>query len=141
MVEFTANSGAKVKINIAPFEDSQNLLFAMERALKDEGFDMKDVIGNIKEFDLKSLNIWPIAKLAMAVDCSKEVNDALWTCLARCSRNGDKITKMTFEPVDARQDYYEIIFSCIKENIVPLGGGVSAVLKKLFSKPLNEGQR
>lgn len=135
MVEFTATSGAKVKINIADFEDAQNLKFAIQKALKAEGFEMKDM------GDILSSDMWPIAKLAMAVDCSKEVNDALWPCLARCSRNGDKITKLTFEPVDARQDYYEIIVSCIKENVGPLFVGVSAVLKKLFSKPLNEGQK
>ena len=135
MVEFTATSGAKVKIDIASFEDAQNLKFAIQRALKAEGFEMKDFT------DIMSSDMWPIAKLALAVDCSKEVNDALWPCLARCSRNLDKITKQTFEDVDARQDYYEIAVYCIKENIGPLFVGVSAKLKKLFSKPQSEGQK
>lgn len=135
MIEFTATSGAKVKINVADFEDAQNLKFAIQKALKAEGFEMKDM------GDILSADMWPIAKLAMAVDCSKEVNEALWPCLVRCSRNGEKITKQTFEPVDARQDYYEIVVSCIKENVGPLFVGVSAVLKKLFSKPQSEGQK
>lgn len=135
MIEFKSTSGAKIKINVADFEDAQNLKFAIQKALKAEGFEMKDMS------DILSADMWPIAKLAMAVDCSKEVNEALWPCLARCSRNGDKITKQTFEPVDARQDYYEIAVSCIKENVGPLFVGVSAVLKKLFSKPQSEGQK
>lgn len=135
MIEFTATSGAKVKINVADFEDAQNLKFAIQKALKTEDFELKDI------GDIMSADVWPIAKIAMAVDCSKEVNEALWPCLARCSRNGDKITKNTFEPVEARQDYYEIVVSCIKENVGPLFAGVSVVLKKLFSKPQSENQK
>lgn len=135
MIEFKATSGAKVKINVADFEDAQNLKFAIQKALKAEGFDMKDI------GDVMSSDMWPIAKLVMAVDCNKEVNDALWPCLVQCTRNSEKITKQTFEPVDARQDYYEIVIACLKENISPLFVGVFAKLKKLLSKPQSEDQK
>lgn len=134
MIEFTATSGAKVKINVADFEDAQNLKFAIQKALKSENIELKNL------GDILSSDVWPLAKIALAVDCSKEVNDAIWPCLVRCSYNSEKITKQTFEPVNARQDYYEIVASCVKENVGPLFGGVSAVLKKLFSKPKSESE-
>lgn len=135
MIEFTATSGAKVKINVADFEDAQNLKFAIQKALKNENVELSSLN------DLMSSDAWPIAKIIMAVDSSKDVNEAIWPCLARCSRNGDKITKMTFEPVDARKDYYEIVVACVKENILPLFEGVFALSKSLFSKPQGESQK
>jgi len=67
----------------------------------------------------QNFDIASIAKMIALADSSDEVYKAIFTCLARCTYNGEKITKQVFEPANARQDYYDIIFACAKENVAP----------------------
>jgi hypothetical protein len=114
MTEFTAPSGVTVVINPAPWKDAKALKKAIER-----------------EVDLGALNLSGgfegVVTAILAVDASDAVDAALAPCLARCLRDGQKIVDATFDDVEARADYYDIVVACIKENLSPL-------VVSLFSK-------
>lgn len=109
MVEITAPSGAKIVINPAPWKDAKELKKAVQRAVgnSEYGIDFENGVGSL-------------IGLVMQVDGSDAVEEALWPCLARCLRNGEKITEQTFDDVEARKDYYDIVLECAKVNFGPL---------------------
>lgn len=116
MAELVGPSGAKIVINPAPWKDAKGLKNAIQKAAAttELKISMDDVGGLLRTF--------------LQTDSAPEVDAALAPCLARCTRNGEKITDATFEEVDARQDYYEIVFACVKENLGPL---VDSLIAKL----------
>jgi len=120
MEEFTTQGGAKVAIGIAPWQDAIALKAALAKELAASDFDLDNL-------DLERPMNADVLKVLMKVDSSKAVYDALFTCLARCTYNGQKITEATFEDVKAREDYYEVTLACMKANLRPF-------LKSLFSK-------
>lgn len=106
-------SGAEVVINCAPFQDALVLKHAIEReaAIALTGGMISTIL---------------------IVDSSPAVNDALWPCLARCTYQGQKIQKSTFDAKESRADYYPVIRKCIEENLGPLG-------ESLYSQFLAQG--
>lgn len=136
MSEFTSTSGAKVHVRVAPFKDSMALKNAITKELSTKGIDLstltfKDENGKDKkigDIDTKEL-LSPIVNSVLALDSSDEVYRAVFKCLERCTYNGEKITENTFEDVEARGDYYEILLSCLKENIFPFFGGLRSKFK------------
>lgn len=128
MTEFTAKSGAKVVINLAPWGDAKRLKAAIEKEAATAGV----------KFDLEA-DISTLVSTILAVDSSEAVDAALWPCLARCTRDSVKIVPSTFDFVDARQDYYQIVNSCLMENFRPLAEGLLNVLPPsllaAFQKP------
>lgn len=106
MTELTGKSGANIVINAAPWKDAKELKRAIEQQVSLNGIDIT------KETD--------IASLLLRIDGSDLVENALWPCLIRCTRNDEKITMQTFDSLEARKDYYEIVIACVKENLSPL---------------------
>jgi hypothetical protein len=115
-MEYETKRGIKVVINEADFTTSMMLRGAVLKSIKNSDI-------NISAIDLEQLNQEAITKLiieaALSIDCDDKVTDALFKCLARCTYNGEKIIRDTFEPVEAREDYYEIVINCLKENLLP----------------------
>ncbi len=127
-MEFLAPSGAKVVIGLAPFQDAIALKNAMAKELALTGMDLK--VEGLKDFDVAVL-----LPALLAMDSSPVVYAAMFKCLARCSYNGDKITETTFEPAEARGDYYDIIIACAKENLSPFFKGLASKLKPFMARP------
>jgi hypothetical protein len=128
-MEFKTNNGIKVIINAAPFEDAVTLKNAIISKLKfPKDIDIKgaDFLSKLKEFDIA-----PFVETLMAIDSDAEVNKSLMKCLVRCSYDSEKITEKTFENEAAREDYYEIVFQCIKVNIYPFLKGLISKLNGL----------
>ncbi len=127
MAEFETQSGAQVKINAAPFAEA----IALKNALSKEMADAK------LELDLASLSTGDINSLLplfFQIDSSPSVNIALAQCLSRCTYNSEKITEKTFEVVAAREDYYEVVLACLKENISPFFKGLLSRLNGMVPK-------
>lgn len=117
MVEFIAKSGKKVVVNTAPWVDAKNLKAAIEKEASKAGF----------KFDMQA-DISSLLSMALSVDSSPDVETALYSCLARCTRDNNKITMQTFDAKEAREDYYEIVKSCLMENFAPLVVSLLSVL-------------
>lgn len=128
-MEFTTKNGVKVKINPADFEDAMDLQSAIMEKISNSKFELK------MNFDEEDFDVADIVRVAMSVASSKEIRETLFKCLARCTYDGQKITKNTFEDVGSRKDFYEVSFACLKENIglfiEPLISLLSPMLSKL----------
>lgn len=110
MVEFVASSGAKVVVNEAPWPDAKRLKMAVQSELAHANISLSldEDIGSLISAFLK-------------VDSADSVDKALWPCLARCTRDGLKVTEELFDTVPAaRKDYYDIVTACAKANLFPL---------------------
>lgn len=112
------------KINIASFEEGWELQRLISLVAKNEGFKVNDLIASDK--------LDKLVNIALAVNSNKEVYNALWTCLGRCLYNGEKITKETFEDLDARKQFLPIAFKCIEVNLEPFTDGLVSLWKMLF---------
>jgi hypothetical protein len=111
MIEKKLPSGAKLKIQVAPFSDAKALYQAVLKELKGVKFDTKTQIPNI------------LKDLACASFSSEDVERALWKCFERCTYDSGKgemrINQDTFEPTEARGDYIDVCTAVAKENILP----------------------
>ena len=134
-MEFTTESGAEVKINMADFIDSSRLRVAVLGAIKDSGveiskIDITKLLTGIKDdmgAAVKSGALDSLLEVVISLDCSEKVNNEIFNCLKRSTYKGEKITKSTFDPEDARGDYYHIVIMCLKVHLAPF-------FKTLFSK-------
>lgn len=118
-----------VKINVASFEDGEALQRAFFEVVRTSGFKLSDLEGEG--------NLDHVSRLAMSANSDKALSAALWPCLARCTYNGEKITKATFEDVDARRSYFPIIAKCIQVNVEPFLAGLGSVLG-MFHSPIEK---
>lgn len=141
MIEYTTKSGADLTINIAPFRDVMNLKNEIQKTIK------KEDLANFAELDIEKLKqgnakdiFSGITNAILAVDSSDEVYKAIFKCLLRCTYKGEKITETTFEDVDARSDYYEIVFLCVKENLAPFFKNALSMLPSIKSLTTQKSQ-
>lgn len=131
MSEFKAPSGAKFKINPANFKDAMALKSAIAKEISSANVSFDIDLSKGANQDIDAMDF---AKLVAVVDASDRVNECLFKCLIRCTYNGEKITHATFEPVEAREDYYEIVFACLKENIAPFFKGLISKLSPFMAR-------
>src|ERR1700693_2374718 len=95
--DITLPSGAELKITHAPFSDSKALYQAVLEELKGMRLDPNaDVDANL----YKDIFCTGFA--------SKKIEAALDQCMKRVHYNGAKITTATWEPVEAREDYFSV---------------------------------
>lgn len=109
--EIKLPSGNVVRITLPPFEQSLALLDACMEEMKsvklDSNADLLDpeIIKNVICYGLSS----------------KKVRECMKVCMQRVTYNDLKIDADTFEPSSAREDYFDVCFIVIKENILPFG--------------------
>lgn len=115
-----------VKINIASFEDGNELKRCVLAVVQKSGFKMSDLLSDD--------NIDKALNLALLIDGDKDVYNALWACLLKCTYKGEKITKATFDAPEARELYFPIIAKCIEVNITPFLTGLRSAWG-MFSNP------
>lgn len=129
MSEFIAPSGVKVVINPAPWKDAKALKKAIQREIAQSGVSLN--LGT---------DITALLPVILLVDSSSAVEGALSACLARCTRDGEKIIEATFDDVNARMDYYDIVIACAKENLGPLAESLASKLPFLELPKEDEAQ-
>ncbi len=127
MSEFITEAGKKVTINAAPFGAAISLKNAIQKAI----LDQKINIAEIEFSEFKGEGISTLINLFATVDSNPEVEKALFTCLERCAYDKQKIIRDTFEDLEARASYYEIVIACVKENLLPFYAPLFSKLKKL----------
>lgn len=115
MTEFVSKSGAQVMIGLAPWKDAKEL----KNVIVSASVPLEKI-----SFTEKSLDDF-LSKFIVIIDSAPVFQAAIWPCLIRCTRNQQKIEQSTFDSIEARADYYEIVEACVKENLRPL-------LEKIF---------
>jgi hypothetical protein len=129
MNEITTKNGIKVKIGVADFDDAMDLKSSI--LLETRGSDL-----DLNGLEISAaMNVMDFVKIGMSVAASKEVREALFRCLVRSTYDGQKITKKTFENIEARRDYYEVAIACMKVNVLPFFEGLSSVLSVFWGAP------
>lgn len=120
------NTGNSVIINVAPMEDVQRLKQVILNELKKSPMGIKLTGGENslfeKELDFTGM-IDFVKNTLIGIDTSEDFQDAIFNCLQYCTyKKVYKIDKELFDRNDvpeAREDYYEIIFACVEENLRP----------------------
>ena len=134
----TLLSGNFLELDYVSFRLSQELLQVLTSELKKIDID-------IDKLDLKSLaskkldgkTITTLKNLLFGILGSKELDDVLLKCFAKCIyNNNQKVTEDLFETnISARADYYNICWEVIRFNLSPffrslnLGSFISKIQK------------
>ncbi len=121
----TLPSGAELEIQVAPFGASKALYQAVVSELRGVELDVK--------LDLQSeVNVDLLKNLFCAALDSKRIETALDECMKVVLYNGLKIDKSTFEPLEARDDYFTACFEVAQENIRPFTKSLFAQFSAIF---------
>lgn len=101
-------SGAELVIGVSDFEVAKDLYQAVLDEIKHLQLDPNAEIDS---------NLYK--NLFCAGFSSKKIEACIYKCFEKCLYGGARITKATFEPVQAREDYMSICFEVVQENITP----------------------
>ncbi len=127
MKEFTTtNTKTKVVINPAPMRDVQRLKQVIFNELKKTPIGIK-LINNEGSFFDKELDFTGILDFVkdvlIGIDTSSDFEEAIFNCLQYCTyKTVWKIDRDLFDNdkvLEAREDYYEILYMCVEENLAP----------------------
>lgn len=120
MTEINLPSGAVLKITESPFAIAKALYQACLVELKTLKMDANaDIDVNL------------IKDLFCAGFSSPAIDKALSECLKRCTYNGVKITEETFEPLDARADYVQVLWEVALANLLPFTSSLTQQLGRI----------
>jgi hypothetical protein len=137
-------SGIEVKIEPSTFQDAMQLKRNIEKALLKNNINIANIdidLDKIKNKQIDLTLITPFLEIIMILDSDENVHNSIFKCLERCLYNKEKITIETFEPLEARADYYEVIFSCLKANLMPFFKTLFSELKEKQTNKKNESQK
>ena len=128
MKKVTLPSGKVLEISLASFSEANALNKAVASELKGLKID--------RDLDLEDPNF--IKDAVCTAIASDKIMGCLDACIKRCTYDGIKIDKDTFEPEENRQDYFIVYKEVLIETIRPF-------LKSLLSqfgaqKPEMKGQ-
>lgn len=127
MKEFTTtNTKTKVVINCAPMRDVQRLKQVIFNELKKTPIGIK-LINNDGSFFDKELDFTGVLDFVkdvlIGIDTSSDFEEAIFNCLQYCTyKTVWKIDRELFDNdkvPEAREDYYEILYMCVEENLAP----------------------
>lgn len=107
MKEVKLPSGAVLRIDSAPFENSKALYQAILEELR-----AVPIVGKSEVEEM-------LKNMACATFSSKKVEAMTWACMEKVLYNNLRVSKDTFEPVEARGDYIVVCSEVIKENVSP----------------------
>ena len=140
MREFVTTNGKKrVVINPATIRDVKYLKNALLTEIKNYPLGLK-LLGNTsdvldKQIDFSEMVDF-IKNVIISADTSEAVENAINQCLKCCTYDSTRvINEDLFNDVkEAREDYYEIIFACIEENLRPFIQSLASGVKKYQAK-------
>lgn len=129
-------TGNRIVINCASMKEVQKLKQVILTELKNSPFSFKlnGKTDDIMEKDVDLSGIIEFMKNSLiGIDTSEDFQVALYDCLKHCTyKNTYKINEDLFDNEDvpeAREDYYEIVFACVEENLRPFMKSLSSVWK------------
>lgn len=116
-------SGATLQITVASFSESKALYMAVADEMKGLRLDPKAQV---------DVNFWK--DLFMTGIASAKIEAALQPCMKRSLYNSARIGGDTFEPVEARDDYFQVCYEVAKENIAPFTKSLYAQYAGILEK-------
>lgn len=108
-------------MTVAPFSDGMKLFKTIARELK-----LVDIeLGDLDVTKLAGKDINSIKNVVFQLVGSDAVEACVFDCLKRCTLNGQRITKETFEDESARGDFLPCAWEVIKINLRPFVSGLN----------------
>ena len=138
----TLQSGKELHLNLADFKNSMGLNRAIMSALSKSDLDMD--IGDLQGKDEKDIGgvLTSLMPLLFTVSSSEDVENAVIACLSRCKWGGLQVTQELLEDnQDARADFYEMAFECVKFNSAVFMKPILSKLKQSGQGTANESQK
>lgn len=135
----TLDSGAMLEVTMAPFQDGYKLLKSVMKEAEsinmNFGFKGK-TFKELFEFELTDEFFNTLKNVLSRMISSDIIEEALWSCLSRCTYNNIKITKDLFDSnIEAREDFLVIAKEVIWFNLSPFGKNLQSMLKGISQKP------
>lgn len=122
----TLPSGAELEMTLAPFPEGRRLYVAVTKALKSI-----NLTANLEDANA-------LKDAFIEVSTSKEVEDAILTCLKRCTYNNERILNWDFfEDVNRREDYIPLCWEVAKFNLYPF---MKVLFARLSARFVQTGQ-
>lgn len=121
--EFELLSGKKLVVNIANFGTAIQLSQALLKCLKNA--DIKFDKDSLNSLDFANLTENPMligafAKAALDAFTDSTIDVVFWEMAKKCTYDGLRVTEELFNnSIDARQDFYQLKFIILKENVLP----------------------
>lgn len=142
----TLDSGAKLKITIAPFSVGNRLLKAVTKELETVGINLGMGKGKLNDFFNADVDtdgvINSLKNVVFRLISSETIEVCLWECMERATYQpfgkevGLKITRETFEDEKVRGDYLIVAKEVLVANLSPffpsLGSKLSTGLKNII---------
>lgn len=126
MREFvTKNTKKRVVINVATMGEVKELKKQILLQLKNHqlGLNLTGNVNNLLEKEIPIGRLIEFLKdVVIGMDTSEGLDRAIYNCLGHCTYNTvNVIDENLFDTIcpEAREDYYEIIFACVEENLKP----------------------
>lgn len=125
MIEITTQNGQKrLRINCATTKEVKELKRVILKELTKHPLGLK-LLGNDKDFLDKEVDFSGVLEfiknVVISIDTSEEFDSAIYACLSHCTYDNTRaVNEQLFDDNEtAREDYYEIVFACIEENLKP----------------------
>lgn len=121
--DYTLPSGKVLSINVASFMLGSKLGQAILRCLMRSGIKLDRE--SLKNLNLANIMQDPdfissLTKAALDVFTDDHIDETFWEMAKKCTYDGLRVTEELFNnSVDARQDFYQVKFLILKENIMP----------------------
>lgn len=121
----TLDSGAKLEIQLASFENGHRLLKAIMKEV--EGIEINAGLNT-------EINLSVIKNIVAKIIYSENIESALWACMNVVLYDGKKVSRETFEDENARADFLIVTKEVLVYNLTPffknLGSALSAIQEK-----------
>jgi hypothetical protein len=122
----TLKSGRVLMLGLAPFSVGTKLFKQVLAELRTVDLDVGKIDLNLEinlaKMDPKMLN--GIKNVVCEIASSDQVEATLFECMARCTIDGKKIDRNTFEAADTRPDYLPAAWEVIRFNLAPFFSGL-----------------
>ena len=123
--EIAMPSGKTLSFQDPDFEDALNLYQAVLEEAKPIQFNTNLEVGTI------------IKDVFCTAFSSKKIQACIWKCMEKCLYNGERVTKSTWEPVEARSDYMAACLEVAIKSISPFTKDLFAFYGKALEKLQN----
>jgi hypothetical protein len=120
----TLKSGAILILGTPSFSQSTKLFKVICNELRLVDMDISSM--DIRTFAGKDIN--SIKNALLQLLGSDAVENALFECAIRSTYNSLKITRDTFSPEDAREDYFLVAWEVIRHTLRPFGKSLASLL-------------
>lgn len=121
--DFTLISGKKLTVDIANFGTAIQLSQSILKCLKNVGIKLdKESLESVNFSNLleSPFLINALVQAALDVFTDSHIDAVFWEMAKKCTYDGLRVTEDLFNnSIEARQDFYQVKFLIMKENVLP----------------------